>query len=252
MMHLPKNCCVQDLSGENPISNTQNRTASMDTQNFPPLETDLALPYRLVPSRGKASGVLVLMHGVGSNELSMAGLATLAPDDLAVALVRSPIALGQSSFCAFRVEFTAHGPVIDAVEAESSRLLLSEFITQLQRKLGIAPARTLLAGFSQGGIMAAGLALTRPDLVAGFAIMSGRILREIEPMLASRPELARLKALIAHGEFDDRLPVSFAQQSEAWLAELGVPFESRRYRAGHQVTQEIAEDFFIWVRLQVS
>lgn len=223
----------------------------MNTQALPPLVTDLALPYRLVPSRGKASGILMLMHGVGSNELSMAGLAALAPDHLAVALVRSPIALGPSSFCTFRVAFTAQGPVIDAAEAESSRRLLIDFIAQLQDRLGIAPARTLVAGFSQGGIMSAGLALTRPDLVAGFAILSGRILREIAPLLAPRAELAKLQALIAHGEFDDRLPVGYAEQSATWLGELGVPFESRRYRAGHQVTPEIAEDFFAWVNRQL-
>ena len=141
--------------------------------------------------------------------------------------------------------------MIDAAEAESSRRLLIDFIAQLQARLGIAPARTLVAGFSQGGIMAAGLALTRPDLVAGFAILSGRILREIEPLLAARSKLSKLQALVAHGEFDDRLPVSFAEQSESWLGELGVPCESRRYRAGHQVTQEIAEDFFAWVERQL-
>ena len=169
----------------------------MDTRPLPPLQSDLALPYRLLPGRAGTRAILILLHGVGSNELSMAGLAALAPDDLAVALVRSPIALGPGSFCTFRVEFTAHGPVIDAATAESSRLALLDFVAQLQRKQAIAPARTLIAGFSQGGIMAASLALTRPDLVAGFAILSGRILREIEPALAPRAELAKLHALVA-------------------------------------------------------
>lgn len=224
----------------------------MESQPLPPLLTDLALPYRLNPSRSRARGILVLLHGVGSNELSMSGLAILAPDDLVVALVRSPIQIGPSSFCAFRVDFTAHGPVIDAAAAESSRLLLIDFLTQLQRKLNIPPARTLVAGFSQGGIMAAGLALTQPNLVAGFAILSGRILPEIEPMLATSAELSKLNALIAHGELDDTLPVSWAQRSEIWLVDLGVPFQSRRYPAGHQITQEVAQDLFVWVKQQLS
>ena len=75
---------------------------------------------------------------------------------------------------------------------------------------------------------------------------------KVAAILAPRAELAKLNALIAHGELDDRLPVSFAQQSESWLAELGVPFQSRRFRAGHQITQKIAEDLFAWVNQRLA
>lgn len=213
---------------------------------LPPLVEDLSLAYRLRPASGEPAGLVVLLHGVGSNEASLAGLAALLPASLSVALVRSPIPMGPASFSAFAVNFTASGPVIDADAAEASRVRLLAFIAELQARTGIAPGKTVVAGFSQGGIMSAGAALTRPQAVRGFAILSGRILPEIAPALASPEALAQLDALIVHGSFDDRLPVSWADRSHAWLKELGVRFEDRRYPAGHEVTPQIARDFVEW------
>lgn len=214
---------------------------------LPPLIDDLSLSYRLRPAEGPAQGLVVLLHGVGSNEASMAGLAAVLPPSLAVALVRSPIALGPSAFCAFQVSFTANGPVIDAEAAEVSRGKLAVFIADLRARLRISAERTVVAGFSQGGIMSASLALTRPDSVAGFAILSGRILPEIAPLLAPAAELARLQALVTHGSFDNTLPVAWAERSDQWLGELGVQFDSRRYPAGHEITVDMARDFLSWV-----
>ncbi|ATE61127.1 alpha/beta hydrolase [Thauera sinica] len=216
--------------------------------DLPPLTEDLSLPYRLREAHGAAAGLVLLMHGVGSNESSLAGLAALLPDDVAVALVRSPLEMAPGSYSAFTVEFTANGPVIDAAAAEDSRRRLQRFAGELQARTGIAPARTLAAGFSQGGIMAAGLALTCPQTVAGFAILSGRILPEIAPLIAPPEALAGLEALIAHGEQDDRLPVAWAQRSAELLRRLGVRFEERRYAARHEITRDMADDFAAWVR----
>jgi phospholipase/carboxylesterase len=214
---------------------------------LPPLIEDLSLSYRLRPADGPAQGLVVLLHGVGSNEMSLAGLAALLPASLAVALVRSPIALGPSAFCAFQVSFTANGPMIDAEAAEVSRAKLALFVADLQARLGVAAVRSVVAGFSQGGIMSASLALTHPDSVAGFGILSGRILPEIAPQLGPAAELARLQALVTHGRLDNTLPVAWAERSDQWLGELGVQLESHRYSAGHEITPDMARDFVDWV-----
>jgi len=208
---------------------------------------DLPLQYRLRPAKGVAKGLVILMHGVGSNETALAPLAAQLPEDLHVALVRSPIAMGPSTYCAFRVGFTANGPVIDAPAAEASRRLLADFIAQLQARLGIAPAKTIVAGFSQGGIMSAGLALTEPQLVRGFAIISGRILPEIAPLIKAGKDLKHLSALIMHGTQDGTLPVAWADKSSEWLKALDIAFADIRYQAQHEITQQMASDFVAWV-----
>lgn len=215
---------------------------------LPPLVEDLGLAYRLRPAEGPAEGLVILLHGVGSNETTLSGLAANLPDQLAVALVRSPLAMGPNAFGFFAVNFASAGPRIDADAAEASRRRLAAFVAALQARTGIAPARTIVAGFSQGGIMSAGLALTEPARVAGFGLLSGRILEEIRPLIAPRAALAHLGALVAHGEADQVLPVARAEASVALLEELGVPRVLRRYPGvGHEIPLAMAEDFRAWV-----
>jgi len=224
----------------------------MNPAQLPPLLENLPLACRLREAEGEAAGLVLLMHGVGSNETSLAGFLSLLPRNLHVALVRFPYEMAPGAYSAFSVTFTADGPVIDAAAAEASRLKLVAFVGALQARTGMAPERTLAAGFSQGGIMAAGLGLTRPDTVAGFAILSGRILPEISPHLAAKSALAHLDALIAHGEYDDRLPVSCAERSAELLGELGVRFEQKRYAARHEITRNMADDFVAWVKRRLA
>lgn len=218
----------------------------------PPLN-DLNLVYRLRTATGDAPrGLVILLHGVGSNEAAMAPLADFFPPDLSVALVRSPLTLGPDQYAYFRVNFTPNGPIIDSQAAESSRLALLNFLQALQAKLGIAPQKTIVAGFSQGGIMSASVALTAPETVGGFGILSGRILPEIAPLIAPREHLRQLAAWLSHGDHDAVLPASWADRSRSLLAELQIPTDEQRYAAGHELTPAIVSQFATWAEATID
>jgi phospholipase/carboxylesterase len=157
------------------------------------------------------------------------------------------LTLGPGQFAWFRVAFTASGPRIEAQEAEQSRLVLIRFVAQVQAAYGIAPQQTVIAGFSQGGILSASVALTAPEGVAGFGVLSGRILPELEPHLAAPARLAALQGFIGHGEFDSKLPVLWAQRAEALLSQLGVAHNSRRYPIDHGISAAMQADFLQWL-----
>jgi len=193
-------------------------------------------------------GLLVLLHGVGGNETNLAGLAAAMDPELACILPRGPLAYGPGSHAWFDVRFGPFGPAIDPDQAEASRAQLAALVHSLQDGLGLGRARTVVAGFSQGGIMSASVALSRPDLVAGFGILSGRILPELEPHLAPPEALRGLSAFVSHGRHDPTLPPGWADRSDAWLRRLEVPCESRRYDAGHELTADMAQDFRAWLR----
>ena len=191
--------------------------------------------------------LLILIHAVGANERQLTGLARMQGPRTLCALPRGPLDVGPNMHAWFEVRFGPSGPSIRADQAEDSRLRLARFVEALQAETGIVPARTVVAGFSQGGIMSAGLALTRPDRVAGFGLLAGRLLPEIAPEVGARKALAGLHAFVAHGSADTKLPVLWAERADAWLAELGVPTESRRYAADHELTEAMAADFTAWV-----
>ncbi|MCM2341442.1 phospholipase [Rhodoferax sp.] len=209
---------------------------------------DFALAFRIrQPQPAQPKALLVLLHGVGGSESNLGDLAAGIDPDTLVLLPRGPLTLGPGQFAWFRVAFTASGPRIEAQEAEQSRLALIHFVAQLQAAHGISPQQTVIAGFSQGGILSASVALTAPESVAGFGILSGRILPELEPHLAEPARLTALRAFIGHGEFDSKLPVLWAQRSEALLSQLGVAHSSRRYPIDHGISAAMQADFLQWL-----
>ncbi|MCA6215429.1 dienelactone hydrolase family protein [Ideonella sp. B7] len=214
-----------------------------------PVEIDpvSGLSFRLLqPAPAAPRRLLVLLHGVGGHEQSVAGLAHGVPDDTLVALVRGPLALGPQQFAWFQVAFTAQGPRIVPEQAEHSRRALIALIAELQHVHGVAPAHTVVAGFSQGGIMSASVALSAPATVAGFGLLSGRILPELEPHLAPPAALAGLRGFVGHGEYDSKLPVDWAHRAHQWLDALGVPHVLKLYPIDHGISAEMQGDFLAW------
>lgn len=210
------------------------------------LHVDRSLAFRVAAAPRRPRRLLVLAHGVGGNETNLAPLAAHAPDDTAVVLARAPLPAGPDAFAWFPVTFGADGPRPDLDAAEASRQRLATFVAELQAETRVPPTRTVFAGFSQGGILSASVALTRPDLVRGFGVLAGRILPELEPRLAPRGALRGLRAFIAHGRDDTKLPVDWAHRADAWLTGLGVPHELRLYDAGHAIPAAMTVDFFDW------
>jgi phospholipase/carboxylesterase len=191
---------------------------------------------------------LVLLHGVGGNETNLIDIATGIDAGTLVVFPRGPQPLGAQQFAWFQVMFNATGPSIVAQEAERSRETLIDFVAQLQQDHGIAAENTVIAGFSQGGIMSASVALSAPESVAGFAVLSGRILPELAPRLASKARLAHLKAFIGHGELDSKLPVQWAHRSDKLLNELGVDHWLRLYPVDHGISADMHADFLQWIK----
>lgn len=222
---------------------------SVSSSNFGPLRHEPAsdLYFRHRPAVAPvASKRVVLLHGVGGNEDNLEGLAAHISPSIEVLLVRGPLTLGQGQYAWFQVQFGPNGPVIDAAQAEHSRERLIRLIEALPTH-GDVPAKTVIAGFSQGGIMSASVGLSAPHIVAGFAILSGRILPELTPRIADREARRHLSAFIAHGQFDNKLPVTWAHSADTQLNELDVAHETKLYPMGHELTMSVVTDFTNWL-----
>ena len=211
-------------------------------------DPNFELAFRwLSPEPERPRKLLVLLHGVGGNETNLAALGAGIGTETLVVLPRAGIELGSNAFAWFRVTFLKDGPSIVANEAEASRRTLIRFIGQLQRAYGIEASRTIIGGFSQGGILSASVALSSPETVAGFAVLAGRVLPELEPQIVERERLLALRGYIAHGRDDDKLPVDWAHRADDWLTRLGVEHEMRLYSAGHFLNEKMQTDFRNWL-----
>jgi phospholipase/carboxylesterase len=209
-------------------------------------EPQSGLFFRKGCSVSAPKGRLILLHGVGSNEANLASMAQSLPEGLEVILLRAPLQVGPQGFAWYQVNFTSNGPSFNQEQAEASRHLLHTFIDALPQ------LPTVIAGFSQGGIMSASLGVTEPELVQGFAILSGRMLREIAPKVASPERLKSVSAFIAHGHHDGVLPVDWAKEADAWLDRIGVVHETHFYEMAHEIVAEELADFSTWLTQTLS
>lgn len=190
---------------------------------------------------------VLLLHGVGGSEADLAMASAWLDPAIEVLLVRGPLVLGPQQFAWFRVCFSARGPVVNAEQAEQSRARLLAMIHALHERDGAAPLRTVVAGFSQGGILSASVGLSAPREVIGFAMMSGRVLPELEPAIAPRAALGSLSAFVAHGRFDDKLPVSWADRARDQLDSLGVRHRIEIFPIGHELNRAVVASFSRWL-----
>jgi phospholipase/carboxylesterase len=191
--------------------------------------------------------LLLLLHGIGSNEHDLYGFAPFLDGRFLIISVRAPNTLGPGSYAWFDADFTPQGPVINPEQAEASRKTLITFLQEAVIAYSADPKQVYLMGFSQGAIMSASIALTRPELVAGAVLMSGRILPEIRSLIASKEELSGLPFLVVHGTADMVLPITHGRASRELLSSLPVDLAYHEYPMGHEVNQESLSEVSTWL-----
>ena len=215
-----------------------------------PTNETMVLKYLIREPKIKSKNppAIILLHGVGSNEHDLFSLANTLPDKYMVISARAPITLGSNSFAWYQVDFSTGKPVYNSHEEEKSRALLINFIEQLKEKYALDANEIYLCGFSQGGIMSYSVALTRPDLVKGIAVMSGRLLEEIKPQIKPTVKLQQLKVFISHGQNDNTLPYHYANDAKAYLTTLKINPSFNNYVAGHEINAAMLNDLINWFK----
>ena len=196
---------------------------------------------------GARPPLLLLLHGVGSNERSMAALAPAFDPRFLVVSARSPLVLGPDAFAWFHVTFTAQGPMIDRDEAAAGWAHVATFVDEAVAAYGADPARVYVAGFSQGAIMALAALLTAPGRIAGAVAMSGRLLPEVLPHAAPPDALRGKPVLIVHGVDDEKLGIHFARSAREQLARFPIAVTYRELPMGHTVTPESLAEVSRWL-----
>ena len=129
------------------------------------------------------------------------------------------------------------GPEDDAGLRASQKLT-----EELIRSQGMPANRIVLAGFSQGGAVTLLTGLRYPERLAGLLALS-TYLPLAGSLAAERSDANRdLPVFMAHGRYDDLIPLDRAQASRAALEKLGYKVEWHDYPMPHSVcAPEIAD-----------
>jgi phospholipase/carboxylesterase len=135
----------------------------------------------------------------------------------------------------------------DEAGVRRSQSQISEIIAD-QRAGGIAADRIVLAGFSQGGVIALQTALRYPETLAGVMALSTYL--ACPDTLGAESTLANknIPIFYAHGAQDPVIPMTLAKQSKAKLETHGYKIEWHEYSMPHSVCAEEISDIAVFLK----
>jgi phospholipase/carboxylesterase len=233
------------------VQSCKGEKQDMETYHLMPADS-LALTYLVKEPQVKSTTqkAIILLHGIGSNEKDLFGLAEQLPKDYYVICPRGKYTLSAGSYAWYEVDFSTGKPVYDQAQELHSREALLLFINQVREKYDIR--EVYLGGFSQGAIMSCSIGLLYPDKIKGVICLSGRILEEIRNNVKSSEDLRNLRIFLAHGTQDRTLTVAFAREAKGYLEQLSTILSYHEFEMGHQVNADVLRELNLWLTTQTN
>ena len=116
-----------------------------------------------------------------------------------------------------------------------------------QRSQGIAAERIVLAGFSQGGVIALHTGLRYAKKLAGIMALSSYLALEDKLEGEAAEANRQTPVLLAHGSQDPIVPLRLGVQTRRVLKDLDYPLQWQEYAMEHSVCLEEIKDISGWL-----
>jgi phospholipase/carboxylesterase len=198
------------------------------------------------PAAADPHGALVLFHGRGADEHDLYPLFdSLDPEQRLLCLSpRGPLTLppgGAHWYVVRRVGYP------DEASFHPTYAAVSKWLDEALAGAGIAHARAVLGGFSQGAVMsyALGLGRGRPR-PAGLLCLSGFI-PVVEGFEIDLANASGLPVAIGHGTYDPVIEVSFSRRARAALEKAGAALTYRESPMGHSIDPGYLDELRTWL-----
>lgn len=209
----------------------------------------------ILQSPTTATSAVIWLHGLGADGHDFAGIVEQLelPDEHSTRFVfpHAPIqavtingGMQMRSWYDIRsmdllgdVDATGIGASCDQVYG-----LIAEQIQQ-----GIEPENILIAGFSQGGLIALHAALNYEKPLAGVLALSTYC-----PMHEQFNQNIEMPIMMTHGLMDNVIPISIAEQSMKALQHKGYQIDWKTYSMEHQLCYEEVQDMANWLKTRLG
>ncbi len=132
----------------------------------------------------------------------------------------------------------------DGVRASQAQI---EALIARERARGVAAERIVLAGFSQGGAMALHTGLRHAERLAGVMALSCFLPLADDLAREASPANRDVPVFMAHGAYDDVIPLARARRAHDRIVELGWRVEWHEYPMPHSVCPEEIADISAWL-----
>ena len=200
-----------------------------------------------------AQGAVIFLHGLGADGHDFEPIVPeLGVDDLQLRFVfphapERPITINEGEPLRAWYDFVPHSEYAGSDDIKASALSIKALL-QAQINTGIPPERIMLAGFSQGGVMALEVGLRYEQRIAGIIALS-TYLHDAATTERERTDAnLALPIFMGHGTADPMIPIMRAATSRENLIRLAYDIEWHDYPMGHQVCVEEIEDIARFIR----
>ncbi len=211
----------------------------------------------VAPDRA-ATGSVVLLHGLGASghdfEPIVPHLGTRGVRFVFPHAPEQPVTINGGSVMPSWYDIKSLGRGADREDAADIRSSAVEVVKLLDREIarGVPADRIVLAGFSQGGAMAAYVGHRYPHRLAGILVLSAYVVLADVFSAEGHPANADTPVLVMHGTHDEVVPVAGGQQVAQVFGRPGRDVRYQSYRMGHEVRPEQIADIAAWLRERLS
>ena len=201
--------------------------------------------------RADCAGTVIWLHGLGADAhdfepvVPLLGLSQPLRFVFPNAPVR-PVTINAGMEMRAWYDIDPGAPLAGKSDIDASVHLVSEIVCQ-ESAAGVPTEAIVLAGFSQGGVIALELGLGHNERMAGIMALSTYV--HDHERLVDRVSFASIDVpiLMAHGLADPMIPITRAITSREALLGLNYRVEWREYAMGHQVCPEEIADIGNWL-----
>jgi len=191
---------------------------------------------------------ILALHGRGSNEHDLIGLAPYLPQNFLWISPRGPHKLGTDAYEWYRVKVIGK-PDPDEVALAIEKI--DRFVDEILSTYPINPQKLFLLGFSQGSILAMCYALGRPHKTAGVIAQSG-YLPPVVQLTINEANIKDKPFIMTHGTQDTMIPVDWARTSRNVLQKLGIYLSYYEFNMGHNISTESLSTISTWLEKQTQ
>ena len=215
-----------------------------------------ALPYVEVNPKSQAKATVIWLHGLGDSGNGFAPIVPdfKLPDELGIRFVfphapMRPVTInnGMTMRAWYDITSLDFNNRADSQGVKESSALVADLIEK-EITRGTPANKIVLAGFSQGGVIALNLGTRFEKSLAGVMSMSSYMSEPEKLSAEAHSANKNTPIFVAHGTHDDVVPIFMGNSAFKVLESNGYPATWHEYEMQHNVCMQQLNDISSWLQ----
>lgn len=198
---------------------------------------------------GRTTPVLILLHGLGSNEEDLFKFAEGVDGRFMVISARAPLQIGIDQYSWYKLKKDKAGDfTYSELDISVATRQVKQFVSEVKKHYPVDPFKVYVGGFSQGAILSLGTGLKYPLDIRGVLCLSGELYPEFEKNLDSVMAKRGMDIFVSHGKKDAVLSYEKMKKSVNLLKSHDYRVIEHYYDTQHTISQQNYKDMLKWLK----